>query len=137
MLMLMVRSGNDAQRLYRQFGFGFALGGVLIICAVFWPERVVDGRAGSVRIQQASIDGLHPLDGAGHLEGGFDMNSTCDASHGSIGSSISTGLFTCFISPMMVLFPSLLPELMDITVIVPTFDRGGDGIPRTLPRVAF
>jgi hypothetical protein len=35
-----------------------------------------------------------------------DMNSTCDVACGSIGSSISAGLFTCFISPyMMVLFP--------------------------------
>jgi threonine/homoserine/homoserine lactone efflux protein len=118
-LMLMVRSaGNDAKGAVG-FGFGFALGGVLIICAVCfglnaWLTAVPEVFEYSKYVMMAYILWM----ARGIWKGGFDMNSTCDVACGSIGSSISAGLFTCFISPyMMVLFPLVLPELMDITVI--------------------
>ncbi|MEP3299728.1 MAG: hypothetical protein ABJO27_25160 [Pseudoruegeria sp.] len=40
-----------------------------------------------------------------------------------LGASISAGVLTCFISPyMMILFPLVLPELMNITTIaLPSF----------------
>lgn len=51
------------------------------------------------------------------------MNGACDTNQSSISSSLAAGLTTCFISPyMMILFPLVLPEMINIkTIEMPEF----------------
>lgn len=118
-LMLMVRAaGNDAAGA-AGFGFGFAAGGVLIISAVCfglgaWTTAVPEFFEYSKYVMMAYILWMARSIWLGR----FDMNGTCDVSRRTILSSVGAGLMTCFISPyMMILFPLVLPEMMDISVI--------------------
>ena len=118
-LMLMVRAASKDTGGAVGFGFGFALGGVLIITAVCfglgaWLTAVPEVFEYSKYLMIAYIVWL----ARGIWKGGFDMSSKCEIARRSIFSSVTAGLITCFISPyMMILFPLVLPELMDITVI--------------------
>lgn len=118
-LMLLVRSASKDIQGAAGFGFGFALGGVIIITAVCfglsaWLTAVPEVFDYSKYIMIAYILWL----ARGIWKGGFDMNATRAAERRSLWSSICAGLMTCFISPyMMILFPLVLPEMMDITVI--------------------
>lgn len=123
-LMLMVRAASNDAKGAIGFGFGFALGGVLIICAVcfglsVWLTAVPQVFEYSKYVMMAYILWM----ARGIWKGGFDMNGACDAPQRSIISSIGAGLITCFISPyMMILFPLVLPEMMDITeIMMPDF----------------
>ncbi len=118
-LMLMVRAASNDTKGATGFGFGFALGGVLIITAVCfglgtWLTAVPEVFEYSKYVMMAYFIYL----ARGIWKGGFDMNASVETSDKSICSSVLAGLLTCFISPyMMILFPLVLPELMDITVI--------------------
>lgn len=118
-LMLMVRAASNDIKGAAGFGFGFAMGGVLIITAVCfglgtWLTAVPEVFEYSKYAMMAYIAYL----AYGIWKGGFDMNGTCEVTRGSIWSSMMAGLITCFISPyMMILFPLVLPEMMDITFI--------------------
>lgn len=118
-LMLMVRAASNDIRGAAAFGFGFALGGVVIVTAVCfglgaWLSAVPAIFEYSKYIMMAYFTYL----AVGIWRGGFDMNGDCAPSDGTHYSSIATGLATCFISPyMMLLFPLVLPEMMDIAVI--------------------
>lgn len=118
-LMLMVRSaGNDVKGAVG-FGLGFSLGGLIIITAVCfglsaWMTAVPEILEYSKYIMIAYILWL----ARGIWKGGFDMNADCEAKTGSVLSSMGAGLVTCFISPYMtMLFPLVLPELMNIALI--------------------
>ncbi len=59
----------------------------------------------------------------GIWKGGFDMNGECEFEGRGILASVGAGLVTCFISPyMMILFPLVLPGMMNInTIQMPEF----------------
>lgn len=118
-LMLMVRAASDDIKGAAGFGVGFALGGVLIITAVCfglsaWLTAVPEVLEYSKYAMIAYISWL----AWGIWKGGFDLTGTCKPVRGSVWSSICAGVATCMISPyMMVLFPLVLPGMMDITAI--------------------
>lgn len=118
-LMLMVRAASDDAKGATAFGFGFAMGGVMIITAVCfglgtWLTAVPEVFQYSKYVMLAYFLYL----ARGIWIGRFDMNGASDTKRTSVWSSITAGLITCFISPyMMILFPLVLPEMMDITVI--------------------
>lgn len=118
-LMLMVRAASNDVKGAAGFGFGFALGGVFIVAAVCfglgaWLSAVPAIFEYSKYVMMAYFIYL----AIGIWRGGFDMNGECDLSKGTRYGSIATGLAICFISPyMMLLFPLVLPEMMDITTI--------------------
>lgn len=118
-LMLMVRSASNDVKGAAGFGLGFALGGVLIISAVCfglsaWLTAVPEIFEYSKYVMMAYILWM----AWGIWNGGFDLNATCEQARKSAWSSVCAGLITCFISPyMMILFPLVLPEMMDITRI--------------------
>lgn len=118
-LMLMVRAASKDVRGAIGFGFGFALGGVVIITAVCfglatWLTAVPEVFEYSKYVMIAYILWM----AKGIWRGGFDLNATCETARRSWISSVGAGLITCFISPyMMILFPLVLPEMMNITLI--------------------
>ncbi len=118
-LMLMVRSAGRDVRGAIGFGFGFALGGVLIISAVCfglsaWLTAVPEILDYSQYLMIAYILWL----ARGIWKGGFDMNANCVAAQKSSWAAMGAGIMTCFISPyMMILFPLVLPKMMNISAI--------------------
>ncbi len=118
-LMLMVRAASNDAKGATGFGFGFAAGGLLIITAVCfglgaWLTSVPEVFEYSKYVMLAYFIFL----AHGIWKGGFDMNASIETTDRSTWSSVLAGLFTCFISPyMMILFPLVLPEMMDITAI--------------------
>lgn len=118
-LMLMVRSASNDTNGAVAFGFGYTLGGVLIVSAVCYglgtwltatPEIFEYGKY----VMMAYIIWL----ARDIWKGGYDMNGVCEVTRGSVLSAITAGLTTCFISPyMMILFPLVITDIMDITVI--------------------
>lgn len=118
-LMLMVRSASNDIKGAAAFGLGFALGGVLIITAVCfglsaWLTAVPEVFEYSKYVMIAYILWM----AWGIWKGGFDLNATCKQERKSVWSSVCAGLITCFISPyMMILFPLVLPEMTNITLI--------------------
>lgn len=118
-LMLMVRAaGNDVKGAVA-FGLGYSLGGLLIITAVCfglsaWLTAVPEVLEYSKYIMIAYILWL----ARGIWMGGFDMNAECETNPATPLKSIGAGLVTCFISPYMtILFPLVLPEMMNIELI--------------------
>ena len=118
-LMLMVRSASSDLIGAAWFGIGVAFGAVLIISAVCfglstWLTATPQVLEYCKYIMMAYIIWM----AWDVWKKGFDMNGDCDTKPRSIGSSFIAGLITCFLSPyMMILFPLVLPELMDITII--------------------
>ena len=135
-LMLLVRSASNDAMGAASFGLGFAGGGVIIITAVCfglgtWLTAVPEAFQYSKYIMMTYFVYL----AQGIWRGGFNMRSACDDScdrsvdkvsnnektvsrSSTLLSSTIAGLITCFISPnMMILFPLVLPEMMDITTI--------------------
>ncbi len=118
-LVLLVRSASNDLKGAVGFGIGFATGGVLIITAVCyglatWMTSSPEIFNYSKYVMMAYILFL----ARGIWKGGFDLRQSGETKRTSLMSSISAGLFTCFISPyMMILFPLVLPEMADITTI--------------------
>lgn len=118
-LMLMVRAaGNDVKGAVG-FGLGYSLGGLLIITAVCfglsaWLTAAPQVLDYSKYVMIAYILWL----ARGIWRGGFDLNASCEATPSTLFKSIGAGLVTCFISPYMtILFPLVLPEMMNIELI--------------------
>lgn len=118
-LMLMVRAaGNDVAGALG-FSFGFALGGLAIITAVCfgmsaWLTAVPEVLDYSKYVMMAYISYL----AIGIWRGGFNLDAEMSAAKRPALSSICAGVITCFISPyMMILFPLVLPGMMDIALI--------------------
>ena len=118
-LMLMVRAAGNDTRGALSFGVGYALGGLAIIAAVcfglgVWLTAVPEVFEYSKYAMMAYILWL----ARGIWKGGFDMTGDCTPRKAGMVSAMVGGAFTCFISPyMMILFPLVLPEMMDITTI--------------------
>lgn len=118
-LMLLVRAASNDVKGAAGFGLGFTLGGVIIISAVCfglsaWLTSAPFIFEYSKYVMVAYILWL----ARGIWNGGFDLNADCKTDGCSMLSSMGAGLMTCFISPyMMVLFPLVLPEMMDVAVI--------------------
>ncbi|WP_298862218.1 LysE family translocator [uncultured Sulfitobacter sp.] len=118
-LMLMVRSASNDVAGAVGFAAGYAIGGVAIISAVCfglsaWLTAIPEVLDYSKYVMIAYMTWL----AYGIWKGGFDMSGGCDAPRRSPLSSVLAGTVTCFISPyMMILFPLVLPEMMDITLI--------------------
>lgn len=123
-LMLIVKSASKDISGAFSFGVGYALGGLLIISAVCfglgaWLTAVPQTFAYGKYVMMAYILWL----AYGIWQGGFDLADKCSTKRLPILSSLGAGALTCFISPyMMILFPLVLPSLMDITTIeLPAF----------------
>ncbi len=123
-LMLMARSATKDTGGALCFGVGFAIGGLLIIAAVCfglsaWLTAVPEVFEYSKYAMMAYILWL----ARGIWKGGFDMNGTLDLKKSGAVSSIFAGIATCAISPyMMILFPLVLPGMMNInTIQMPDF----------------
>ncbi|MFT5799490.1 MAG: threonine/homoserine/homoserine lactone efflux protein [Candidatus Azotimanducaceae bacterium] len=118
-LMLMARAASNDVKGAAGFGFGFAMGGVAIISAVcFGMSAWLTAVPEVLNYSKYIMIGYIVWMARGIWKGGFDLNKDGDAKRQSILTSIGAGIITCMISPyMMILFPLVLPEMMDITVI--------------------
>ena len=118
-LMLLVRAASNDVKGATGFGVGFALGGVIIISGVCFGLGAWLTSAPIVFEYSKYVMIAYILWLARSIwKGGFDLNGSCETGAGTVISSMSAGLMTCFISPyMMLLFPLVLPEMLDITVI--------------------
>lgn len=118
-LMLMVRSASKDAKGAIGFGTGFAIGGLLIICAVcFGLSAWLTTFPAFFEYSKYLMMGYILWMAWGIWASGFDLNRDCKIDKRSILSSVLAGMATCFISPyMMILFPLVLPSMMDITAI--------------------
>lgn len=124
-LMLIVRAAGNDTRGALGFGFGYAIGGLIIISAVCfglsaWLTAVPEIFEYSKYVLMAYILFM----ARGIWKGGFDLNQECaDPKKRSMFASTFAGIMTCTISPyMMILFPLILPGMMDIqTIKMPDF----------------
>lgn len=118
-LMLIVRSASNDVKGALMFGIGYAIGGLTIttlMCfgVATWLSDNPEVFTYSKYVMMAYICWL----ARDIWKGAFDMNAECTTrSPGSL-SAVSAGLMTCFLSPYMtMLFPLILPEVMDISAI--------------------
>lgn len=123
-LMLMVRAATNDTRGALGFGVGFGLGGLIIISAVcfglsHWLTAVPEVFEYSKYVMMAYILWL----ARNIWKGGFDLSGACEVEKRGILPSIGAGIATCAISPyMMILFPLVLPGMMNInTIQMPDF----------------
>ncbi|MEO0357405.1 MAG: LysE family transporter [Pseudomonadota bacterium] len=118
-LVLLVRAASNDLKGAVGFGIGYSVGGVAIITAVCyglatWLSTSPEVFNYSKYVMLAYILFL----AHGIWKGGFDLNKNGDCKKSTFTSAMTAGLFTCFISPyMMILFPLVLPEMADITTI--------------------
>lgn len=118
-LIMLVRSAGRDIRGAIGFGFGFSLGGVLIITAVcfglgIWLTEPPEFFNYSKYVMLAYMLWL----AFGIWKGGVDLDAVKDTGGRSVLKAFIAGILTCFISPyMMILFPLVLPGLVNITHI--------------------
>lgn len=118
-LVLLVKSAGQDLRGALAFGLGYALGTVVIITAVcfglgIWLTAVPEFFEYSKYLMLAYILWL----AYGIWNGAVSLDGEKAKKKGSLPKSTLAGILTCFISPyMMILFPLVLPELMNITEI--------------------
>ncbi len=119
LLLLMTRAASNDVKGAFGFAFGAALGSLTIMTAVcfgmsVWLNTVPEVVSYSKYIMLAYI-----LWTARDIwRGGFDMGGTVAPQRSGIWLAIAAGFITCILSPyMLVLFPLVLPEVLDITVI--------------------
>ena len=123
-LVLLVKSAGQDVRGALAFGFGYALGSVVIITAVcfglgIWLTAVPEFFEYSKYLMLAYILWL----AYGIWNGAVSLESEKAKQKRGLPKSALAGILTCFISPyMMILFPLVLPELMNITdIALPDF----------------
>ena len=118
-LMLMVRAASGDAKAAGCAGLGYALGGVLIISTVCFGLSAYLSAVPEIFEYSKYVMLAYFLYLAhGIWKGGFDLNADCEARKGGLLSAVGVGLGTCMISPyMMVLFPLVLPEMMDVSAI--------------------
>lgn len=118
-LVLLIRAASNDLKGAVGFGIGYSIGGVAIITAVcyglaMWLTTSPEIFTYSKYVMLAYILFL----ARGIWLGSFDLNQNEVCKRSSFFSAMTAGLFTCFISPyMMILFPLVLPEMADITTI--------------------
>jgi len=118
-LMLMVRAASRDTAGAVLFGAGFATGGVIIIAAVCF------GLGGLLQAEPQIFEyGKYVMLAyilylaRGIWTNGFDAGHAQDAKSTSVLVSFSAGILTCMISPyMMILFPLVLPSVVDISTL--------------------
>ena len=118
-LMLLVRSARNDILGATGLGVGFAFGGVIILIAVCFglgsaltsfPAVFEYGKY----VMMAYILWL----AYGIWNDGFDLTGDHQPRSRAILGALGVGVMSCAISPyMMILFPLLLPNLMDITTV--------------------
>ena len=119
LLLLMTRAASRDIKGAIGFSVGAAFGSLTIITAVCfglsaWLTEVPQVLAYSKYIMLAYILWIARDMWANR----FDMNADVAAPRSGLGLAIVAGFTTCILSPyMLVLFPLLLPEVMDITAI--------------------
>lgn len=123
-LMLMVRAAGNDLRGAISFAFGAALGGLVIVAVVCvglsaWLTSVPEVFEYSKYVMMAYIVWV----ARSIWKSGFDLNGATSVVRSGMVSSAFAGLMTSFISPyMMILFPLVLTDLMDIsTIAMPSF----------------
>lgn len=103
------------------FGLGYAIGAVIIVSVVSfglgaWLTTVPEFFEYSKLIMMAYILWL----AIGVWRGDFSMEGKCAHKHRPL-YSLGAGIFTCFISPyMMILFPLVLTSSMGTTALEPS-----------------
>lgn len=119
LLLLMTRAASNDIKGAIGFALGAAFGSLTIITAVCfglsaWLTEVPAVLAYSKYVMLAYI-----LYIAWDMwKGGFDTNGTVQERRSGFGLAIVAGFTTCILSPyMLVLFPLVLPEVMDITTV--------------------
>ena len=119
LLLLMTRAASNDVKGAISFAFGAALGSLSIITAVCfglsaWLTEVPEVLAYSKYLMLAYILWI----ARDIWKGSFDMNASVQGPRSGMALAVSAGFTTCVLSPyMLVLFPLVLPEVMDITVI--------------------
>ena len=123
-LVLLVRAASRQIPQAIGFGLGYALGGVIIITAVCfglgaWLSAVPVFFEYSKYLMLAYIGWI----ALGVWKGGVDLDQAGPAPKGSTLRALLSGVLTCFISPyMMLLFPLMVPELLDLShIALPDF----------------
>lgn len=118
-LMLLVRAATNDIRGALGFGIGFAIGGLIIISAVcFGLSHYLTAIPEVFEYSKYAMMAYILWIARSIWKGGFDMTATCDVARRGILPSIGTGIATCAISPyMMILFPLVLPGMMQIEAI--------------------
>lgn len=119
LLLLMTRAASNDIKGAVGFALGAAFGSLTIITAVcfglsVWLTEVPAVLAYSKYVMLAYIFYI-----AWDIwQGGFDMNGTVQARRSGFGLAVVAGFTTCILSPyMLVLFPLVLPEVMNITTV--------------------
>lgn len=119
LLLLITRAASNDVKGAIGFAFGAALGSLSIVTAVcfglsVWLSEVPEILAYSKYVMLAYIFWI----ARDIYKGGFDMNGEIKQARSGFGLAVVAGFTTCILSPyMLVLFPLVLPEVMDITVI--------------------
>lgn len=120
LLLLMTRAASNDTKGAIGFAFGAALGSLTIISAICvglstWLTEFPAALAYSKYLMLAYIMWI----AWGMWKSGFDMNTAEAPRSSGVVLSVVAGFTTCVLSPyMLVLFPLMLPELMDLTQIV-------------------
>jgi len=119
LLLLMTRAASNDIKGAVGFALGAAFGSLTIITAVcfglsVWLTEVPAVLAYSKYVMLAYIFYI-----AWDIwQGGFDMNGTVQTRRSGFGLAVVAGFTTCILSPyMLVLFPLVLPEVMNITTV--------------------
>lgn len=119
LLLLLTRAASNDVKGALGFAIGAAFGSLTIITAVcfglsVWLTEVPQVLAYSKYLMLAYILWI----ARDIWAGGFDMTPTGDTTRSGLGLALLAGFTTCVLSPyMLVLFPLVLPEVMDITTI--------------------
>lgn len=120
LLLLMTRAASNDVKGAVGFAVGAAFGSLTIITAVcfglsVWLTEMPEVLAFSKYVMLAYILWI----ARDIWKGGFDMNGATEARRSGLFLAVVAGFTTCVLSPyMLVLFPLILPEVMDITTIV-------------------
>ena len=119
LLLLITRAASNDVKGALGFALGTALGSFAIITAVClgmskFLEQVPEFLNVSKYIMLAYILWI----ARDIWNGGFDMNANAQGRRSGLGVAMIAGFTTCVLSPyMLILFPLVLPEIMDIAAI--------------------
>lgn len=120
LLLLMTRAASNDIKGAVGFAFGAALGSLVIITAVCFGLSTWLAEAPDVLIYSKYVMLAYILWIARDMwKGGFDLNGAVSPQRSGVALALVAGFTTCILSPyMLVLFPLVLPEVMNITQFV-------------------